>query len=380
MALNMDVSDEAGIKKAVQEQVKPGPDEIARLQVLAKSNVADIMNLDIDEFAKRIEIHQKIESFGADTMKDSAAKIPLLQVTAAEMLSKDGDEGGLVAKCLVDLQREFKHLDPSRIDFARSGILGKLLKQIMDYYAKYQKADKVIANIIISLDRGEETLKNDNTTLEIEQQAMRISTKKLKKEIQLATLMDEEIEKQIEAARARNEEQEKIIFVTEEVLFPLRQRLMDMQTMIVVNQQGLMTTEIVIRTNKELIRGVERAKNMTIPAFRYSVMAAKALYDQKIVLEKLLIFKKTTENIIIGNAEMLKEQAPEIQKLAMQANISVEAMETAFANVMEALISISDFKQEALPKMRDTINKFKDMADKGEEQIQQMEKGHKLAL
>jgi uncharacterized protein YaaN involved in tellurite resistance len=39
----------------------------------------------------------------------------------------------------------------------------------------------------------------------------------------------------------------KVKFVAEEVLFPLRQRIMDMQQMIVVNQQGVMATEIVIR-------------------------------------------------------------------------------------------------------------------------------------
>ena len=36
-------------------------------------------------------------------------------------------------------------------------------------------------------------------------------------------------------------------FVAEEVLFPLRQRIMDMQQMMVVNQQGAMATEIVIK-------------------------------------------------------------------------------------------------------------------------------------
>jgi uncharacterized protein YaaN involved in tellurite resistance len=152
----------------------------------------------------------------------------LLQLTVGK-LSKDGDEGGLVSKGLMDLQRELKDLDPSPIDFTRTGILCKLFDPVRTYFAKYQKADEAIANIIASLKKGETTLKNDNTTLEIEQQAMRNLTKKLMKEILLATLMDESIEKQIEAARARNEDPEKVKFVTEEVLFPLRQRLMDMQ-------------------------------------------------------------------------------------------------------------------------------------------------------
>ncbi len=379
MVFTMEVPDEAEIKKEVQEQVKPVPEEVAQLQAVAESNVAEIMTMDIDEFAKKQDILQSIESFGADTMKRAAAKNSLLQMTVGK-LSKDGDEGGLVAKGLMDLQRELEDLDPSLIDFTRTGILGKLSNPIRSYFARYQKADAVIVDIIVSLDKGKTILKNDNTTLEIEKQAMRDLTKKLMKEIQLGTLMDESIETQIEAAKARNEDPEKVKFVTEEVLFPLRQRFMDMQQMIVVNQQGVMATEIVVRNNKELMRGVERAINVTIPALWDSVMIAGALYNQKIVLKKIQMLNETTNNIIRSNAQMIKEQGAEIQKGSMDANISVETMKTAFADVMEALDSISTYKQEALPKMRDTINQFKELAAKGEEQIQQLEKGHKLGL
>jgi uncharacterized protein YaaN involved in tellurite resistance len=377
MAFTMKVPDEAAIKEEVLEQVKPVPKEVAQLQAVAESNVAEIMTLDIDEFAKKKDILRSIESFGADSMKRSAAKNSLLQMTVGN-LSRDGDEGGLVAKGLVDLQRELRDLDPSLIDFTRTGILGKLFDPVRAYFAKYQKAESVIADIIVSLDKGETTLKNDNTTLELEQQAMRDLTKKLMKEIQLGTLMDESIEKQIEAAKARNEDPEKVKFVTEEVLFPLRQRFMDMQQVIIVNQQGVMATELVIRNNKELIRGVERAQNVTINALRISVMVASALYNQKIVLTKIQMLNEMTDFFIRKNAETLKGQGAEIQIKSMEPNISVETLKTAFADVKEAFDSISTYKQEALPKMRETINQFKELAAKGEEQIQQMETGHKL--
>ncbi|AKB28088.1 KlaA protein [Methanosarcina siciliae C2J] len=379
MAFTMEVPDEAAIKSEVDEQVKPVSEEIAQLQAVAERNVAEILTLDIDEFAKKKDILQSIESFGAASMKSSAAKNSLLQVTVGN-LSRDGDEGGVVAKGLMNLNRELKDLDPSLVDFTRTRILGKLFDPVRDYFARYQKADSAIADIIVSLDKGKTILKNDNTTLELEQQALRNLTKKLMKEVQLGTLMDKSIETQIGAAKARNEDPENVKFVTEEVLFPLRQRIMDMQQMIVVNQQGVMATELVIRNNKELMRGVERAKNVTITALRTSVMVAGALYNQKIVLKKIQMLNETTNIIISSTSQMLKENGVEIQKQSMESNISVETLKTAFADVMEALDSISTYKQEALPKMRDTINQFKELAAKSEEQIQQLEKGHKLEL
>jgi len=377
MAFTMELPNEAAIKREVLQQVKPLPEEVDQLQAVAEGNVAEILTLDIGEIAQKKFILQSIESFGADSMKSSAAKNSMLQMTVGS-LSRDGDEGGVVAKGLMELHRELEDLDPSRIDFTKTGILGLVFNPVRAYFARYQKAESAIVEIIASLDKGKKSLKNDNTTLEIEQQALRDLTRKLMKEVQLGVLMNESIEKQIDAARSRNEEPEKIKFVAEEILFPLRQRIMDMQQMIVVNQQGVMATEVVIRNNKELIRGVDRAKTVTISALRIGVMVAGALYNQKIVLKKIQMLNETTNSIISGTSHMLKVQGAEIQRQSMEATVSVETLKNAFADVMEALDSISSYKQEALPRMRDTVNQFRELAAKGEEQIQQLESGHKM--
>ena len=379
MAFSMEVPDEAEIKREVQEQVGPLLEEVAQLQALAESNVDQILNLDIDEFTQKRHILQSIESFGAESMRSSAAKNSLLQATVGR-LSKDGDEGGVVARGLMELNRELRELDPGLIDFTRTGIFGKVFNPVRDYFARYQRADSAIAEIILSLDRGKTILKNDNITLEIEQQALCGLTRKLMKEVQLGILMDRSIEMQIEAARARNEDPEKIRFVAEEILFPLRQRIMDMEQMVVVNQQGAMAMEVVMRNNRELMRGVDRAQTVTISALRTSVVVAGALYHQKVALKKIEMLNETTTGIISSTSKMLKNQGVEIQRRSMESNISVETMKTAFAEVMEALDSISTYREEALPRMRDTVNQFKELAARGEEQIEQLEKSHKLAM
>ncbi|UWG96654.1 toxic anion resistance protein [Dehalobacter sp. DCM] len=379
MSFSMEIANEAVIKQEVIEQVQPVPEEVAQLQALANNNVTEIMSLDIGSLESRRQILQSLDTFGTATMKSSSEKNSLLQITVGN-LAKDGDEGGVVAQGLMELHRELKDLDPSIIDFAKTGFLGKIFNPIRAYFEKYEKADSAIADIVVSLEKGKTTLKNDNTTLEIEQQSLRDLTKKLRKEIELGTLMDQAIEKHVDTLKANNEDPEKIKFITEEVLFPLRQRLMDLQQMIVVNQQGIMAIEIVIRNNKELIRGVDRAKNVTISALRISVTVASALYNQKIVLKKIQLLNETTNNIISSTSKMLKEQGMEIHKQAMEANISVDTLKSAFADALSALDSISTYKQEALPRMRDTINQFRELAEKGEQQIQQLESGHKLSF
>lgn len=377
MGFSMEVTDTEAIKKEIVEQVKPVPEEVTKLKAMADNNVSEIMTLDIESLEKRKLMLQSIEAFGMNTIQNSAKKNSLLQVSVGNF-SKMGDEGGTVAKGLLDLQREIKDLDPSMIDFAKTGLLGKVFNPIRNYFAKYQKADNVINDIIISLEKGKNTLKNDNTTLEIEQQELRDLTKKLAKEIEMGTMMDEALASQIEMANSRGEDPEKIKFVTEEILFPLRQRIMDMQQMVVVNHQGIMAIEVVRRNNKELIRGVERAKNVTISAMKIAAIVASALYNQKIVLKKIEILNETTNELISGTSKMLKEQGAEIHKQSMEANISVETLKQSFADVMSAMEAISTYKQEALPRMKETINQFKELAQKGEQEIQRLEKGNQL--
>ncbi len=75
MAFTMEVPDKAAIKSEVEEQIKPVSEEVAQLQAVAERNVAEILTLYIDEFAKKKHILQSIKSFGATLMKNSALKV-----------------------------------------------------------------------------------------------------------------------------------------------------------------------------------------------------------------------------------------------------------------------------------------------------------------
>ena len=377
MDFSMEVVDGKAVEEEVIEQIKPEPQEVVALKNIANQNVANLVKIDMTSLEERSTVLKGIEEFGLETIRKSSEKNSLLQVPIKD-LSKLGGEGSEVAEGLVALQREMKNLDPSLIDFSKTGFLGKLFNPIRAYFEKYQKADSVINDIVASLERGKNTLKNDNTTLEIEEVALRDLTKKLAKEIEMGSFMDEAISQEVDKARAANEDADKIRFISEEVLFPLRQRIMDMQQMIIVNQQGIMAIEVIRRNNKELIRGVERAKNVTISALRIATMVASALYNQKIVLKKIEMLNETTNQLISGTANMLKQQGADIHKQSMEANVSVETLKSAFSDTMAALEAISTYKQEALPKMKETIAEFRELAEKGEKEIQKLEKNVQL--
>ncbi len=372
MGFSMDLPDTEAVKEEVKKDLVPAPEVQEKLEKAADSNTEELFTFDLGSLEDRRNIVSSIDTFGTDIVEKSTNKNELLNVRLAD-LTKMGGENGEVVNGLSQLQLQMKDLDPSGIDFAKKGPLGKLFNPVRNYFAKFEKADDVIAKTIQSLDKGKSVLKRDNTTLEVEQLALRDLTKKLSQQIELGMNMDEAISNAIDKAKTENVDEERIKFIEDEVLFPLRQRVMDMQQMQTVNMQGIIAMEIVRRNNKELIRAVERAESVTVSALRIAVTVASALYNQKIVLEKVNAVNEATNKLIGATSKMLKEQGAAIQQQAMETNISIDTLRAAFSDTFDALDSVTEYKAKALPQMQTTISEFRKLADEGEKRILKME-------
>ena len=77
--------------------------------------------------------------------------------------------------------------------------------------------------------------------------------------------------------------------------------------------------------------------------------------------------------MIASTSRMLNTQGAEIQKQAMDSNIQVETLKDAFRETLGALDSINQYKQKALPQMKETIAQFRELALEGEQVIQNIE-------
>ncbi|MGL6198137.1 MAG: toxic anion resistance protein [Lachnospiraceae bacterium] len=361
------------IKKEVEQQIAPPPEVKEEIQTSVKQKGDQIMDVDLDSFTERKEFVQAIETFGADTIKKSQSKNSILQSRIGSF-SQAGGESGEVARGLEELSIKMRDMDPSKLDFTKTGALGKIFNPIRRYFERYKTADEEIAGIIKSLEKGKTTLKNDNVTLELEQENMRETAKDMTQKIELGSQLDAYLSNAVENAKVSGQNPDKVQFVEEEIIFPLRQRIIDFQQLLTVNQQGIIAMEIIRKNNLELIRAVDRAETVTVSALRVAVTVAGALYHQKIVLEKIQVLNETTNQMITSTARMLKEQGVAIQQQASEANISVDTLKQAFSDTISALDDISTYKQKALPQMQQSIQDFRELADEGERQLERMEK------
>ncbi|MDO5809646.1 toxic anion resistance protein [uncultured Methanobrevibacter sp.] len=362
------------IKKDVETTLKEEEVKLenSNLKNQAQQNAVAIFDTDLNNPSERESILKPLDNFGLNEMSKSASHNEMLSTRFVD-LTKGGKEADNISEKLLELNRQMKDLDPSKVDFAKKGVLGNLMNPVRKYFAKYEKAEVAISEIVESLDKSGRVLQNDNTTLLNEETYLREITNKLLADIELGKQMDASIEAQIQSAEIEGVDSDKISFVKEEILFPLRQRIMDMQQMIVVNQQGIVSLNVIRRNNKELIRGVRRAQNVTVSALRTGVMVASALYDQKIVMEKINILNQTTENIIQTTSHMLKEQGSEIQKHSAETMISPDVLKASFAEALQAIEDVSTYKEQALPQMKETIDMFSNMAEDGKKVVAKIE-------
>ncbi|MBQ9228009.1 MAG: toxic anion resistance protein [Eubacterium sp.] len=367
---------EEEIKKEVEEKAKVDEEKTEALTSAAEQQVQAVMNIDLTDVSQRSAVMKTIENFGQDAVVASQRKNDFLAKRIATFKS-DSDETSTVATNLTELSVQMKELDPSGIDFSK-GFKNKIMNPVRRYFTKYEKADTVIEGILTVITNGEKTLRNDNKTLLIEQQSLEEATAKLNEYIELGNQFDAALSQAIEQAKFDGVDDKKITFFETEVLFPLRQKIMDMGTLLVVNYQGIGAIDVIRKNNLELIRGVDRAKQVSVAALRIGVMCAQALYNQKLVLTAVQTLNDSTTKMIEANAQMLGKQSGAIQEMSANPMIAIETLQESFRTVFDVMDACEEYKREALPQMAQTVQTFIELGEEGKERVERMQAAREL--
>ena len=212
----------------------------------------------------------------------------------------------------------------------------------------------------------------DSVTLNEDQKNMRELTLTLTDQVALAQALDTAINARLE--RDVPADDPRRAFIEEELVFVLRQRTMDLQQQLAVNQQGVLATAIIVRNNRELVRGVNRALDVTISALQVAVAVAMAVAHQKVVLDKVEALNRTTSDMIAGTAERLKTQGTQIHQQASSTMLDMESLKSAFGDINIALDEIARYRREALPQMAQSILEMDQLTTKAEKTIEKYER------
>ena len=242
----------------------------------ARAFVAELLGRELSPAPARDRAREDVEAIGHEA-RTVAARVTRLLDAPVRDLTRGAGEGGDVSRALADLHQEIDRLDPSGVDLdpgwgrralARFTGAGSPMEQFLGRVAQSRDGlDQVVA----TLRRGRDQLRRDTVTLEADQADLRRAAAALTDQVDLAIAVDRELTAALDGPSAGHPHR---AFLREDLLFSLRQRTTDLQQQLAVTQQGILALDLVLRNNRELTLGVDRALDVTVAALNVAVTAA----------------------------------------------------------------------------------------------------------
>jgi uncharacterized protein YaaN involved in tellurite resistance len=354
-------------EKQLPGLAKEEPDEKYLDQ--ANSLIDELFTKTASDITSQQAFAREVQDLGGGVQRQLVHKSKLLKEPMNTLMA-DLRDGGSIAQDMINLQHQINQIDPNRFNFSMSGFRRFLSKLpgvgtvISRWLVRFESVQSIVNDIVESLKVGRKRLNRDNITLENDKAEMFKLSSQLQEYVIYGKTLDQELSRRIESDI--NDEPHKA-FLQKEVLFPLRQRIIDLQQQQAVNQHSMVTAETIIQNNKELMRGVDRSLNVTVVAFQTASTLSIALEHQKRVLKGVQAINETTNDLLVKTSQKLKEQGAQIQEQSMSATIDTQALKESFKNVHEALEQVNSFRIKALPAMSANIEKMdeinKEMAD-----------------
>jgi uncharacterized protein YaaN involved in tellurite resistance len=292
----------------------------------------------------------------------------LLQMPVKEL--REGGVSGTsqVSASLLDLRRTVEELDPSEASFGKK-LLGLLPfgDSLTDYFRRYESAQKQIDAIVRALYNGQDELRKDNAALNLEKQHLWATMTRLNQYVYVAERLDARLSALIAETEISDPARAKSL--REDVLFYVRQKHQDLLTQLAVSIQGYLATDIIIKNNLELIKGVDRATTTTVAALRTAVLVAQALNNQKLVLDQITALNTTTSAMVASTSKLLREQSVAIQTQAAGATLGLPQLQQSFNDIYATMDAIDEFKVKALDSMSQTIGVLENETTRAREYI-----------
>ncbi|RDU72381.1 toxic anion resistance family protein [Helicobacter aurati] len=347
-----------------------------------------------------------VDNFAA---KEKAQSMQVAEAVQGNLASLEGRDK-VVFDSLKSLQESIDSMNPYNFKpsfFER--LFGRAQQSMKQYFSKFQSNQSLLNEILQKLEEGKQTLLRDNVALEIEASKNAELAQAISKKLEIANEANHYLESQLQqldspttdsslliapsSSLPKDSMESSALVVSEDtsaqtpeiqatitndplqitlenreeiqknILFPLKQQIMDFQQQILVHKQGEIALKTLINNNKELANSVDRTKAVTLNALNVAIITAQGLEQQQRVLSAVQNINTQTSNLIAHTSEKLREQGKQIQEGASNAMLDMDKLKSAFDNILGAMDDIKNFKLQALPKMQKDIQLYQQYLD-----------------
>ncbi|MCR2820309.1 toxic anion resistance protein [Lederbergia panacisoli] len=308
------------------------------------------------ELAKQIDPanHQAVIAYGTH------AQSQLLNFSSSMLDHVQSKDIGPIGDILNDLMSKLRDVNPDELSPEKknffSKMFGKISNSIQEVMSKYQKTGAQIDRITVKLTQSKQTLIDDLKMLEQLYEKNKeyfhalniyIAAGELKIE-ELTTRTIPELKRKAEASGDQMTYQE----VNDMVQFAdrLEKRLYDLKLSRQITIQSAPQIRMIQNTNQALAEKIQTSIMTAIPLWKNQIAIALTLIRQRQAVEAQKQVSKTTNDLLLKNAEMLKTNTIETARENERGLVDIETLKKTQSNLITTLEETIKIQQEGRAK------------------------------
>ena len=285
--------------------------------------------------------HQSIILYGTQ------AQSKLLNFSHSMLDHVQNKDVGEIGDILSELMSKLEQVNPDELQPEKRNLFAKLFGRISssvnEVLSKYQKTGAQIDRITVKLDHCKKALMTDNMMLEqlyeknkeyFQALNIYIAAGEVKLE-ELQTKTIPELKRKAEISQDQMDFQD----VNDLMQFAdrLEKRMYDLKLSRQITTQSAPQIRLIQNTNQALVEKIQSSIMTAIPLWKNQIAIALTLIRQRSAVEAQKQVSKTTNDLLLKNAEMLKTNTIETAKENERGIVDIETLKKTQENLVSTL-------------------------------------------
>lgn len=327
--------------------------QVRLIDVLPEENKARALQLATQIDPKN---HQAMISYGTQ------AQAKLLTFSNAMLEHVQKKDVGEVGEIINDLMKRLSDVNPEELNEGKKSIIsrmfGKVSGSIQEVLSKYQKTGAQIDRISVKLDRSKNALLADIAMLERLYEHNKEYFNALNVYIAAGELKYDELQREVIPALRKEADasgdQMKFQDVNDMLQFAdrLDKRIHDLKLSREMTIQSAPQIRLIQNTNQALAEKIQSSIMTAIPLWKNQVAIALTLIRQRNAVEAQKQVAKTTNELLLKNAEMLKTNTIETARENERGLVEIETLKRTQESLVSTLEETLRIQEEGRNKRR----------------------------
>ncbi|MGG1689833.1 toxic anion resistance protein [Heyndrickxia ginsengihumi] len=308
------------------------------------------------ELSKQIDPadHQAVILYGTQ------AQSKLLQFSHSMLDHVQQKDIGEIGDILNELMHKLEQVNPEELQAEKKGffsrMFGKISSSVQELLSKYQKTSAQIDRITVKLDMSKKTLLEDIQLLEQLYEKNKDYFHALNIYIAAGELKIEELHSKTipELRRKAETSGDQMAFqeVNDMIQFTdrLEKRLHDLKLSRQITIQSAPQIRLIQHTNQTLAEKIQSSIMTSIPLWKNQIAIALTLLRQRHAVEAQKQVTKTTNDLLLKNAEMLKANTVETAQENERGLVDIETLKKTQEHLIATLEETIRIQQDGRAK------------------------------